>query len=143
MSEDRKLKIGELAARAGVSRHTIRFYECTGVLPVPERTASGYRTYDPEDVERIAFVKKAQALGLKLADIQDVLEISEGGRAPCDHVRRLIEDRLRQAEAKLRELEALRDTLRKTIRRLAEADQNPHGCRCAVIEESGVRNAAD
>lgn len=140
MSEVRRLKIGQLSARAGVSRHTIRFYERTGVLPAPERTASGYRTYDSDDIERIEFVKKAPALGLKLADIRDVMEISEGGRAPCDHVRRLVQDRLHQAETRLRELRQLRDTLRETIRRLDEADQFPRGCRCSVIE--GVTSTA-
>lgn len=63
-----------------MSRHTIRFYERCGVLPAAARTASGDRTYGPEAIEGLEFIVKAKALGLRLEDIREVLEISMGGR---------------------------------------------------------------
>lgn len=134
-TDDRdSIKIGELSARTGVARHTIRFYERKGVLPEPERTSSGYRTYDPAAIERLEFIRKGQALGLKLDDIKEVLEISEGGREPCEHVRELIGERLRETEARLRELEQLRAVLRDTLERFDELEISATACRCAVIE---------
>lgn len=136
MATRESLRIGELSERTGIPRHTIRFYERTGVLPAPARTPSGYRAYRPEAVERLEFIRKGQALGLKLADIAEVLDISEGGREPCDHVRELVEERLRDAESRLRELRELRRTLRDTLRRLDEAEGANDACRCAVIEQT-------
>lgn len=130
--------IGELAERTGVTRHTIRFYERHGVLPEPSRTASGYRTYRPDAVERLEFIGKAKALGLRLDDIREILEISSGGRPPCEHVRRAIEARLREVEVRLAELESLRTTLCETLDLLAGTPPPEDGCRCPVIERTGA-----
>jgi len=128
------LRIGQVASLAGVSTHTLRYYERVGVLPHPARSASGYRMYPREAVEQLAFIRKAQALGLKLSDVREVLEISSGGRQPCDHVRGLIDARLREVESRLRELRELRQTLRETLALLARAPGPSAGCRCPVIE---------
>lgn len=132
--ESQALRIGKLAATAGVSTHTIRYYERLGVLPAAPRTPSGYRAYPPEAVDQLAFIKKAQSLGLRLSDVKEVLEISSGGRQPCEHVKRLIDDRLRDAETRLQELRELRDTLRQTLTLLERAPTPTSGCRCPVIE---------
>lgn len=47
------LRIGELAARAGVSVDTLRYYERRGLLPAPQRQQSGYRVYTPATVQRV------------------------------------------------------------------------------------------
>ena len=136
MADEDSFQIGELSARTGVPRHTIRFYERRGVLPEPERTASGYRVYGLDAVARLEFIGKGKALGLRLDDIREVLDISEGGQAPCEHVRELIEDRLREARTRLRQLEELRDTLRDTLAGFDELESAGQGCRCAVIERA-------
>jgi len=135
-SQNRGLRIGQLAALAGVSTHTLRYYERVGVLPRPARTSSGYRNYSPDVVGQLAFIKKAQALGLQLADVREILEISSGGRPPCDHVRELVGARLRDVEGRLRELRDLRTTLRQTLVLLDQAPRASAGCRCPVIESS-------
>ncbi len=134
MDKNASLRIGELSARTGVSSHAIRFYERTGILPPAARTSSGYRIYALESVDQVAFVKKAQALGLRLADVKEVLEISAGGRQPCEHVREKVESRLGEVETRLRELRELRVTLRHTLRLLGTAQETSSACRCAVIE---------
>ena len=63
------LKIGQVAREAGVSVDTVRFYEQCGVLPIPDRLASGYRTYTPTTVYRILLARRLQALGLKLTEV--------------------------------------------------------------------------
>ncbi len=88
------MRIGEIAKSAGVTPDTIRYYEREGLLPLADRTPSGYRNYGPEVVEDLQFIKKAQALGLRLSAVREVLEISAGGKPPCEHVRATVSARL-------------------------------------------------
>jgi DNA-binding transcriptional MerR regulator len=71
------VRIGQLAAQTGYSVRTIRFYEQSGLLPAPQRTPAGYRCYDQDAVTRLRFVRSAQALGLTLGEIGEVLRIRE------------------------------------------------------------------
>ncbi len=130
------MRIGELAKQVGVTPDTIRYYEREGLLPPAERTPSGYRDYGPEVLDDLRFIKKAQALGLKLSDVREVLEISSGGKPPCEHVRATVSARLVEVEERLRELRALRATLRETLERLDRAPPAKAGCRCVVIESA-------
>ena len=130
------MRIGELAKTAGVTPDTIRYYEREGLLPPPERTPSGYRDYGPGVMEDLLFIKKAQALGLKLSDVREVQEISSGGKPPCEHVRATVSARLVEVEERLHELRALRATLRGTLERLDRAPPPKAGCRCTVIESA-------
>ena len=130
------MRIGELAKSVGVTPDTIRYYEREGLLPLADRTPSGYRDYGPEVVDDLRFIKKAQALGLKLSDVREVLEISSGGRPPCEHVRATVSARLTEVERRLKELRALRLTLRETLERVDRAPKPKAGCRCAVMESA-------
>ncbi len=130
------MRIGELAKTARVTPDTIRYYEREGLLPSPQRTESGYRDYGPGVMDDLLFIKKAQALGLKLSDVREVLEISSGGKPPCEHVRATVSARLVEVGERLRELRALRATLRETLERLDSAPAPKAGCRCAVIESA-------
>jgi MerR family transcriptional regulator, copper efflux regulator len=67
------MRIGELAARAGVNIQTLRFYEREGLLRPPARTASGYRSYVDSDLERVRFIRLCQGLGFTLREIQHLL----------------------------------------------------------------------
>ena len=98
------MKIGELARRSGATTKTIRFYEQAGVLPEPGRTPSGYRDYGVEFVERLDFVRRAQAAGLSLKQVRQILAIRDRGDAPCGHVQQVLQDRLDQVHAHMAEL---------------------------------------
>ncbi len=130
------MRIGELAKAAGVSPDTLRYYEREGLLPTTPRTRSGYRDYGPQALADMRFIRKAQALGLKLTEIREVLEISSGGQAPCEHMRNSVSARLIEVEERLKELRALRSTLRETIERLDNAPKPEGECRCTVIESA-------
>jgi DNA-binding transcriptional MerR regulator len=130
------MRIGKLAEQAGVTADTIRYYERQGLLSPPRRSPSGYREYDQEVLDDLRFIKKAQALGLRLSDVREVLEISAGGRPPCEHVRATVSGRLAEVEERILELQALRCTLKETLARLDRAPPPRTGCRCAVIESA-------
>lgn len=109
------LKIGQIAARAGVTAKAIRFYEAAGVLPQPARGQNGYRLYRGEVVEVVKFVKQAAGLGLTLAEIKDIVAIRQGGRPPCSHVQRLLRDKARELDRKLKDLIELRRRVRQSL----------------------------
>ena len=127
------MKIGEIAGQAGVPAKTIRFWEDQALLPHPARTPSGYRDYEPAILERLAFIRQAQAAGLTLEHIRQVLDIRDGGEPPCVHVTGLIARRLGEVEARLAELARARDQLAELAGRAAA--QDPADCRgyCSII----------
>src|ERR687891_2253836 len=105
------MKIGEIAKQAGVTVDTVRFYERVGVLPTPERTESGYRDYEPATVERIQLTRELQAIGFTLADAVDALAAHDAGGATCETGRWRLQVVLDRVDAKLAELNALRDRI--------------------------------
>jgi DNA-binding transcriptional MerR regulator len=138
------MKIGELARRGDTTTKTIRFYEQAGLLPAPTRTPAGYRDYRPEVVDRLFFVHRAQAAGLSLREVRQVLAIADRGEAPCEHVRELLGARLEQVRAKIAELQ----TLETNLSALLEHAQNSgpvqdHDSSVCWILESDPPAAAD
>lgn len=105
------MRIGEVARQVGVATSAIRFYEGAGLLAEPERTPSGYREYEPAVIDRLAFIRAGQAVGLTLAQLKEVLRIQDRGEAPCQHVSELIGVRLREIDERMDELRRLRQEL--------------------------------
>ena len=105
------LKVSEIAKRGGVSPDAVRFYEKEGLLPPAPRTASGYRAYDDSTAGRIRFIKGAQAMGLKLAEIRELLDIQDRGACPCGHTRTIVERRIAELDAEIKRLSEVRDDL--------------------------------
>ena len=109
------LRIGELAARSGVTRKAIRFYEAARVLPPPARGPNGYRLYRSEAVGLLQFVKQAAGLGLTLAEIRDIIGIRQGGRPPCAHVQGLLQEKAVELDHKLKDLLDVRSRVRQSL----------------------------
>jgi hypothetical protein len=68
-----QLTVGQLASRTAVRADTVRYYEREGLLPVPQRTEGEHRRYGRADVDRLLFIRGAQRLGLRLAEIRELL----------------------------------------------------------------------
>lgn len=114
-NSDDKLLIGRLAELAGVKSDTIRFYEGSGLLPKPERKASGYRVYDAAALKRVRFIKRAQSLGFSLDEIRRILSLRGGGNETCRRVLAIAEATLEETERRLSELQTFRDDLKRTV----------------------------
>jgi DNA-binding transcriptional MerR regulator len=131
------VRIGQLAAQTGYSVRTIRFYEQSGLLPAPQRTPAGYRAYDQDAVTRLRFVRAAQALGLSLAEIADVLRVHDHHGPPCNYVAQLLDTHINALDTRINELTALRDELR--ARRPLDTEADPSRCRpdqvCYLVED--------
>lgn len=131
------MRIGELAQQTGISTKTARYYESIGLLPEPERTRSGYRDYDDTAVDRVRFVRDAQATGLTLAEIASVLELKDAGSTSCQHTTDLLARHLADLDDQIARLQAARAELTTLAARAATLD--PSACtdpnRCQVIRD--------
>ena len=107
------MRIGELAERAGTTAKTLRFYEQAGLLSAPERTPSGYRDYDEVALDRLRFIRAAQAAGLTLAEIAEVIAAREHVGPPCKHVAALLGEHAVELDQRIGELTALRDEVQR------------------------------
>jgi MerR family transcriptional regulator, copper efflux regulator len=130
------MRIGEVARRVGVATSAIRFYEQAGLVPEPERTPSGYRDYDPSVVDRLAFIRAGQAVGLTLGELREVLGIRDRGEAPCDHVTALIDRRIDEVDRRIEDLHRLRRDLVEVAEKAAvfdPAECPPEGV-CRILD---------
>ena len=113
---DERLKIGDVATRSGLSVKTVRYYEDIGLLaPTVERSDSGYRLFAPSVINRLAFVKRAQSLGLSLSEIRDILNISDRGELPCDEVKQHLAMKVDEINQQIKALEILKSELQQLL----------------------------
>lgn len=120
------LRTGQLAAAAGVSLQTLRYYERRGLLKPAGRRPSGYREYAPDAVRRIRFIKRAQELGFTLREIQELLALRAGPAGQRERTRTAVAGKLTEMDGKIRDLKAMR----KTLAELADA------CACGETTEN-------
>lgn len=129
------VRIGELARAAGVSAKTIRYYEDVGVLPTPQRTPNGYRHYGSGDIDRLRFIRDAQATGLRLNEIASIIDMRQHGVGTCEHVTMLLERHLSDLDHRIEELRLTREQLAALTFRARRLD--PADCtdatRCQTI----------
>lgn len=130
------MRIGELADLADVTTKTVRYYESIGLLPEAERTASGYRDYGHDALDRLRFVRDAQAAGLSLTEIHSILDLKDQGERTCEHTRALLHRQIDEIDARVRQLQEAQRALMELAARADRADPadctDPH--RCQVIE---------
>lgn len=99
------------------------------------RLPNGYRLYDDDAAGRLRFLRRAQSFGITLREIKQLIDLTRGGRKPCEHARYLLKQHLADTDAKMRELEALRKELRSVLRRIDH--RRPfEGQICPIIEQA-------
>lgn len=109
------MRTSEVAGQAGVNAETLRYYERRGLMEEPPRTAGGYRDYPPAAVELLRFIKRAQDLGFTLDEVEELMHLSYGGPDECDAARALAEARRSDLEARIADLQRMRDSLTDLI----------------------------
>jgi DNA-binding transcriptional MerR regulator len=108
------LRIGEVAARAGVSVRALRYYEEQGLLEA-ERSPSGQRRYAESAVDRVRLVQQLYAAGLTSKDVLEVLPCVHTGIATPEMLARLVEQR-DGIDRQIAELTRARERLDEVIR---------------------------
>jgi MerR family mercuric resistance operon transcriptional regulator len=107
------MTIGQLTRRAGVGVETVRFYERKGLLAEPARRESGYREYDEGVLARLRFIKRAKELGFTLKEIGELLALRLDPDTTCAEVRQKAQAKLADIEAKISDLQRIRQALCK------------------------------
>ena len=108
------LRSGDLAAAAGLSIPTLRYYERRGLLPVPGRSAGGHRVYPPSAVDRLRAVKAAQRLGFTLTEVAALLGGAGHARRPAGFADRA-RAKLAEVESRIADLQRTAETLRAAV----------------------------
>jgi MerR family transcriptional regulator, copper efflux regulator len=129
------MRIGELSKRGGVAATALRYYEQLGLLHPNGRTDAGYRTYADDALDRLKFIRAAQAVGLTLSEVGVVIGVRDAGDAPCHVVTDLIHQRHADVRARISELQRLERDLASLSHRAAtleSRDCEPSGI-CHVI----------
>jgi len=108
--------IGELSRRAGVKIPTIRYYEQSGLLDIPERSQGNQRRYSAEDLQRLSFIRHSRELGFSIADVRELLKLSLMPDQPCADADAIVARHLQEVRERLRKLKRLEKELKRMAR---------------------------
>ena len=127
------LKISELAAKTGLSAHTIRFYEKHDLIRASERSEAGYRYYNDSDIRRAEFVKAARNIGFSLEDISQLLSIRVDKTSHSfQEVTDITQHKLDEVNEKISELESMQNTLQILLKSCCGGPEK--ATHCSIIE---------
>ena len=125
------MTIGQVASHAGVNVQTIRYYERRGLIPKPERTRSGYRSYPDDAVRRVGFIKRAQELGFSLNEISDLLKLRVRSATACATVEKRARSKIAIVEEKIADLQRMKRVLGRLV---AACETSAHTGDCPILE---------
>ena len=124
------MRISDAAAASGCHLETIRYYERVGLLPSPERTASGYRAYTPGDIDRLRFIARGRGLGFSLEEIRSLLKLSDSDeRLTCSEVDRVARAHLADVHARVADLRRMASELERVI----DQCEGGHRGKCTIL----------
>ncbi len=129
------MNIGDVSERTGLPAKTIRYYEQIGLIK-PQRDANGYRRFRDQDIHKLNFLGRARALGFTIQDCRTLLALYEDETRASADVKRVARQHLTQIEAKIADLNALRDTLGHLIEACA-GDDRPD---CPILKDLGSKS---
>lgn len=100
------MKIGELEARSGASRHTLRYYEQIGLIS-PQRRTNNYRDYSAQTLQDLDFIQRAQSMGFSLGEIGEILNAQRNQLIDCADGAKLIERKMAEIKQKIANLQGI------------------------------------
>jgi len=128
--------IGQLAREAGVPTSTVRYYERRRLLRAAARSDGNYRLYGGDALERLRFIRSAQAAGFTLKDTTTLLQFRDGDTSPCCQVQELTKTRLERVRSELDHLNEVESLLKRWLRDCRSAERTG---RCVVLEGLSTR----
>jgi DNA-binding transcriptional MerR regulator len=132
------MQIGFVAQKVGLSVDAIRFYERNGLLPRAARTQGGFRQFEEQDVETLAFIRRVQGLGFKLSEIRSLLTLRGKRVQACAPVRRRLQAKLDDVRGKLASLKKLEHELRLALHS-CDRELRKRDAHCPILQDAGPR----
>ena len=124
-------RIGEVAKQAGVTVEAIRFYESQALIPEPPRTASGYRQYPVETIQRVRFIQRAKELGFSLKDIHTLLTLRNDPNTTCSDIKARALQKIVEVDEKTLDLARIRHALTDLV---AQCDAEADLSECPILD---------
>jgi len=134
-SSEALLRIGEVSAQAQLSVKTVRYYEERGLIQASRRSSGGFRLFAPTVLTRLQFIRRSQALGLSLQDIQDILDIADRGSSPCKNVRQKFKAKIEAIDHQMEQLQQLKAQLLELMDGADQAERLDADI-CPIIERT-------
>lgn len=122
--------IGHASNKSGVSIETIRYYEREGIVPKPDRTSAGRRSYSDEDISRLRFIRRCRDLGFPIQDAKSLLGLTDGSQSNCSVAGAIAENHLRDVKFKIAALQKMEAALAAMTRQCSADNQ-----KCPVLDE--------
>lgn len=149
-AREETIRIGDLAAKTGVSVEALRYYEQRGLVTPSGRRASGYREYPADTVRLVRFIKRAQALGFSLAEVEELVRLRQGawsGDAPWQ-LREAAVAKVQDIDRRMAALGALKGALTALVKACDEAcpvdsRETCNPLPCPLIEAFESHDASD
>jgi MerR family copper efflux transcriptional regulator len=137
LTQDEKLLlIGQVTDISGIPIRTIRYYESLGLLKSSRRTEGGFRQFSLDVLTRLAFIKRAQNLGLSLEEIGNILQVYDQGQAPCGEIKEKLEDKLLQIDRQIDQLLTLRSEINGLLSGWKNMGRQHEDTICPIIQNS-------
>ncbi|MEA5599915.1 heavy metal-responsive transcriptional regulator [Nostoc sp. UHCC 0252] len=137
LTQDEKLfLIGQVTDISGISIRTIRYYESLGLLKSSKRTEGGFRQFSVDVLTRLAFIKRAQNLGLSLEEIGNILKVYDQGQTPCGEIKEKLEDKLLQIDHQIDQLLTLRSEIKGLLSGWKDLNNHHEDTICPIIQNT-------
>jgi DNA-binding transcriptional MerR regulator len=136
----KRMRIGHIAKRTGLSVDTIRFYERNKLLAAPIRSQGGFRLYSSDDLNSLQFIRSLQMLGFSLNEIRDFVSLRANDLRACSAVRKMLDHKLQDIHAKRIALAKLEDELKAALTKCNAQLKRPRGKKnghCPVLTVFG------
>ena len=130
------MTVHELARRAGIAAHVVRYYTQRGLLRPERNPRNAYRTYVEADLYRLRFICRAKVIGFTLSDIKLILRDADGKVAPCPQVRKIVQLRAAEHEERVADAQRLLLRMREAVQAWAGIPDQPpdHESLCRLID---------
>jgi len=135
LTQDKKLLlIGQVTDLSGIPIRTIRYYESLGLINSLRRTEGGFRQFSLDVLTRLAFIKRAQNLGLSLEEIGNILQVYDQGQAPCGEIKEKLEEKVLQIDQQIDQLLTLRSEIEGLLSGWKNLSDHHEETICPIIQ---------
>jgi len=125
------MNISDAARLSGLSNKMVRHYESVGLIRPPARSTAGYRQYSQRNVDELAFIAHARALGFSIAQVGDLLDLRQDPHRASREVKSVAQQHLQELDAKMKQLKHMKTLLTDMISK-CPGDDDPN---CSILQQ--------